>query len=68
MSGERICAKCGARVMLGLCGYTHADGPDKHTPTPVRRVDASAPMFGHVSRGTKRPSGDAALFTKGDGR
>jgi hypothetical protein len=63
---ERYCAHCDARVVLGPLGYTHADGPDQHVPTPVRRV--RGPVFDVTSRGHKRPSGPDALFTQGDGR
>lgn len=65
-NSERVCADCGARVILGPRGYTHADKPDKHVPTPVRRV--GGPVFDSASRGSKRASGDGALFTRGDGR
>jgi hypothetical protein len=67
-SVSRVCDLCGNPVVLGPTGYTHRDGPDKHSPVPVRHQDSGNPIFGHVSRGHKRPSGDAALFTQGDGR
>ena len=67
-SGGRVCAICEAPVVLGPRGYTHRDGPDKHVPTPVRRLNPGAPKFEHASHGGKRPSGDAALFKQGDGR
>jgi hypothetical protein len=65
---ERLCAHCGKPVVLGPRGYTHTDGPDRHVPTPVRRLDPGAPIRELVSHGAKRPSGDAAHFTEGDGR
>lgn len=66
-----MCALCGAALMLGPRGYTHADGPDKHVPRPVssRTLALGTGMrYDHVSSGHKRPSGEGALFTRGDGR
>ena len=67
-NATRICDRCGNAVVLGARGYTHRDGPDKHEPIPVKRRHGGMPVFEHVSRGLKRPSGDAAVFTQGDGR
>lgn len=64
----RVCNECGQPLVMGHAGYTHRDGPDRHVPTPVRRRGAGQPAFDRPDFGHKRPSGSAALFTKGDGR
>lgn len=67
---ERVCGRCGAPLVLSVVGhgYTHADGPDRHVPTPVRPGGDSTRIYDQVSMGRKRPSGEGALFTRGDGR
>lgn len=66
----RARGRCGAPLVLSTLGhgYTHADGPDRHVPTPVRPNHSSEQVYDHISRGRKRLSGEGALFTRGDGR
>lgn len=67
---SRVCDTCGEPLTLRSPsgGYVHASGRDSHEPVPVRRQGVHQPSMVQVSHGHKRPSGQAAMFTRGDGR
>ncbi len=62
------CKTCGRALGRDSFGrYIHLDR-SSHVPIPVAGKGIGGPIRDTVSRGRERPSGAAALFTKGGGR